>query len=233
METKKPGVFERLGSRLRNGWDRLHDMVTGMPDRMKLIKTETKLEGTLIRGTAEAVVGVAGEVKKDLLSRWNDSGKNFTQRLRNTAGEAWRGIREGWGRFTGAVRERATDLRERYQREGIAGATLGIVGEALQTVGELPDRMGIRVNDFRAIVEDQKNEIAIDQRRAVKKEQRDGWKAEYDLLGLTRKRVLERRKLFETRALACRDRLEAMQAGREKFVRARSAAILRPIGATA
>ena len=191
--------------------------------RVGIIRVETNLEGIMVKGVAGKIKNKFDTEREVAKLGWESRGKNFMERLGNTAKQAGESIKEGWNRFRTDVGGAFNDLRERYQREGIAGATMGMVAEAVQTVGELPDRIGAGLNRTRAVIEEIKSELISDKRKKLSRGHRAGWRKEFDQLGLVRDHVSQRREVFYVRWQLCQDRLEAMAQGRQKLVVAKMA----------
>lgn len=213
--TERPNFFTNV----RNGWEKLKN-------RFGIIKQETQLEVQIIRDVAEEAKDRSAPVVELAKNVWANSGSNFIERLTNTVRIAGERIRDGWNNLREVIGERVDNIRERYRNKGVVGATAGIVAEAIQTVGELPDRLGVALNGARATIEEIKLSYIDNKQSEIKSGQNDGWEDQFAQLNLTRNHVENRKKTFVERFNRCQQRLEAMRQGRGKLVEAKQQTVV-------
>lgn len=217
MEIK--GIFDKLRTNARNGWERL-------TERVKVIKVEASLNSQIASEFVEAAKETAEPVVAMAKSIWEASGSNFGERLRNTARFAWGQLTEGFDTLREEAVEGMDRLQTRYRREGVVGATLGIVSEAIETVRELPAQAGAILNNVRAGIEDIKIEMIDERQLDLTNNLTTGWREQYMRLDRVRDRAVVLGGLFEQRRLRCVERLTAMREGRERFANARSNVVI-------
>jgi hypothetical protein len=216
---KQPGLLERFRTNVVNGWNRLQQGVN-------TFRTERNIEQEVVVGLVNQVGDRLAPQAERLRDIWASLGDNFGQRIRNVAMVTLGEMTEVWGSVRERVEERGTELRDRYRGEGVVGATLGIVAEAVETVRDLPDTIGERLNMYREVFEYEKVSVIAGRQDRLQSEAKNGWEDKLAKLNLVRKAVEMKMEMYRERAQRCADRLAAMQYGRERFVRARTTAVL-------
>ena len=216
---KGPNVFERLKTKAVRGWEKLKTS-------WSVFREETRLEGGLVK---EAY----GEIKESVTGNMNrardalrDSGDSFGERLRNVTGNAWNGFKEGISNLGHWATERAHDLRDRYQKEGIFGATLGIVSTAIDEVRQLPAKVAGEVNKNMAFVQDEKMIVLKAEKKDVTKKRKinrpEGWEERVQVIDTTYSHIKDRREMFLKRFSLCQERLMNMKAGKARLEAAKT-----------